>query len=182
MAKEAISRIERHRDLLLQVDLDFAETLVGKRVLYLGIPIFKMLPYVPPPGTTDKYEGLRKWYRHNLENPSGLFMVHRIDFQHSLSKAQPDALDYLVTEDEAEREKHEGWKEPGNEAIEIEQWIFPASAVDMATVATDFIFENIRVAVIKKEREIDEIYYLVTPNGHTLYYSQHRKSKKSVSS
>jgi len=178
VAKDVITRKELHHDLLLGVDLDYAETLIGKRVIYLGIPIFRILQYAPPPGPTDKYEGLRKWYRNNLQNPAGMFMLHRRDLQHSLAKAQPDAIDYLVTEDEAERDKHEGWLEPCNEAIEIDQWIVPASAVDKAIVESDFLFENIKVTYVKNDRAIEEVYYFITPNDRTLYYSSHGKPKK----
>jgi hypothetical protein len=178
VAQEGITRKEHHNNLILGVDLDFAETQIGRRVLYLGIPIFKSLPYAPPPGPTDKYEGLRKWYRKNIEGPGGMFIVHRRDLQHSLNNAQPDAVDYLVVEDEVERDKHPGWLEPSNEAIEIEHWILPAAAVDKAVVATDFIFENIKVIISKSDIPIDEVNYFVTPMERTLYYSGHGKPKK----
>lgn|GEM_PF-2910065 len=178
MGTGAISRREHHEKLFIGVDLDFAETLIGKRVLYLGIPIFKTLPYAPPPGPTDKYEGLRKWYRKNIEGPGGMFIVNRRDLQRSLANAQPDAVDYLVTEYEEVRDKHAGWLEPVNEAIEIEQWILPASAIDKAIVDTDFNFETIKVTLVKGDHEIEEVNYFITPKEHTLYYSDHGKPKK----
>jgi hypothetical protein len=178
--KDVISRKEHNHDLFLGVDLDFAKTLVGKRVIYLGIPIFKIRPYAPPPGSRDTYQGLRKWYRNNIENPGGMFILHRRDLQRSLAKAQPDAIDYLVTEDEMERDKHQNWLEPGNEALEIDQWILPASAIDNALVATDFLFERIKITIIKSGVEIDEVYYSISRKERTLYYSHHRRQKKPV--
>jgi hypothetical protein len=178
--KDVISRKEHNRDLFLGVDLNFAQTLIGKRVIYLGIPIFKIRPYSPPPGPRDEYQGLRKWYRDNIENPGGIFILHRRDLQRSLAKAQPDAVDYLVTEDEVERDRHQNWLEPGNEALEIDQWILPASAIDNALVATDFRFERIQITVIKSGIEIDDVYYSVSPKERTLYYSHHRKQKKQT--
>jgi hypothetical protein len=180
LEKDVISRKEHNQDLFLGVDLDFAQTLIGKRVIYLGIPIFKVRPYSPPPGPRDEYQGLRKWYRHNIENPEGVFIVHRRDLQRSLAKAQPDAVDYLVTEDEVERDKHPNWLEPGNEALEIDQWILPASAIDNALVATDFRFERIQITVIRNGREIDYVYYSVSRQERTLYYSHHGKQKKAI--
>ena len=180
MGTEAITRREHHEKLFIGVDLDYAETLIGKRVLYLGISIFKIHPYAPPPGPTDKYEGLRKWYRKNLENPEGVFIVNRRDLQHSLGNAQPDAVDYLVTEDETERDKHAGWLEPCNEALEIEHWILPASAIDKAVVKTDFNFETIKITILKSGLAFHEINYFVTPKERTIYYSDHGKPKKSV--
>ncbi len=177
MGTEVITRREHHEKLFIGVDLDFAETLIGKRVLYLGIPIFKTQLYAPPPGPTDKYEGLRRWYRKNIGGPGGVFIVNRRDLKRSLANAQPDAVDYLVTEDEAEREKHPGWLEPGNEAIEIEQWILPASAIDKAVVDTDFNFETIKVTLIKGDHAIEEVNYFITPSDRTLYYSDHGKPK-----
>jgi len=178
VGNDLITREERQIDLLLGVDLDFAETQIGKRVLYLGIPIFKTHPYSPPPGPTDKYEGLRKWYRRNIETSSGIFIVHRIDLQRSLAKAQPDAVDYLVTENENERAKHEGWLEPGNEAVEIENWILPAGAIDKALLETDFRFKNIEVTLYKGGVAIEELMYFVPPKERTLYFSYHGKPAK----
>ena len=107
-----------------------------------------------------------------------MFIVNRRDLQRSLANAQPDAVDYLVTEYEEVRDKHAGWLEPVNEAIEIEQWILPASAIDKAIVDTDFNFETIKVTLVKGDHEIEEVNYFITPKEHTLYYSDHGKPKK----
>jgi hypothetical protein len=174
-AREGISREEIHRDLILRVDLDYADTQIGKRALPLGIPIYRTALYTPSLGLSDKYEALRKWYRKNLETYSDLIIIHRRDLQHSLSKAQPDSVDYLTIENEAEREKHEGWSELENEAIEVAQWIFPANAINRAVAAPDFIFENIKVVVLKEGVVINEIYYFLKPGEHALFYSHHQK-------
>jgi len=166
------------RRIVLQAELDAAQQMVGIRAYYLGIPIYKMHEYVPPPGPTDGYEGLRKWYRNRIEDVGGVSILHRSDLQRSLAKAEVDALDYLVTEDEAERAKHEGWYEPGNEAIEIAQWIFPANAVNQAIVAHDFNYEIIIVSVTKHEKEFDRVYYFVKPKEHTITYSHHFRGNK----
>ncbi|MBN1374768.1 MAG: hypothetical protein JXA01_01295 [Dehalococcoidia bacterium] len=175
MEKDVITRDERGNNLLLGVDLDFAETLIGKRVIYLGIPIFKTLPYAPPPGPTDQYQAVRKWFRQNIQVSGGIFIVHRKDLQRSLSKAQSDAVDYLVTQKEDDRTKHEGWSEPGNEAIEILHWILPTAAVNKAIVTTDFMFHNIVVTIIKNAAPIVEVRYYVTPRDRTLYFSAYGK-------
>jgi len=174
---DGITREEQHNDLLLGVDLDYLDTLVGKRAPLLGIPVFRTQRYSPPPGSIDNYHGLRQWYRNNIEKYNGVFIIHRNDLQHSLSKAQTDAVDYLVTEDDAEREKHEGWNEPENEALEIEHWIFPANALNHATVALDFNFENIKVTVIKNSNPVAEIYYFVNQRERALFYSNRKKLK-----
>jgi hypothetical protein len=174
---DGITREELHNDLLLKVDLDYMDTLIGKRAPLLGIPIFRTQQYSPPPDSTDTYHGLRKWYRTNIEKYNGAFIIHRNDLQRSLGKAQPDAVDYLVIDDEAERAKHTGWSEPENEAIEIEQWIFPANAINHATVSLDFIFENIMVTVIKNSRPLNQIYYFVNRKERMIYYSHHEKIK-----
>jgi hypothetical protein len=181
LGTDGITREERRNDLLLGVDLDYMDTLVGKRAPMLGIPLFRTQEYSPPPDTSDTYHGLRKWYRTNLEKYSGLFIIHHNDLQRSLSKAQPDAIDYLITEDESERSKHEGWQEPENEAIEIENWIFPANAVNRATVSLDFNFENIKVTVHKNSTPIAEIYYFVNRKERTIFYSNQKKLKAPAS-
>ncbi|MBN1689386.1 MAG: hypothetical protein JW901_00015 [Dehalococcoidia bacterium] len=175
MEKDVITREERGKILLLEVDLDYAETLIGRRVIYLGIPIFKTQPYSPPPGQTDEYQAIRRWYRQNIQVSGGIFIVHRKDLQRSLSKAQPDAVDYLVIQKEEDRAKHEGWSEPGNEAIEILHWILPTHAVNKALVTTDFIFQNIIVTIQKNAAPLVEIRYFVTPRERTLYYSAYGK-------
>lgn len=178
MEKDVVTREERHLDLLLGVDLDYAETQIGKRVIYLGIPIFKTHPYMPAPGPTDKYEAVRRWFRQNIQVSGGIFIVHRKDLQHSLAKAQPDAVDYLITEDETERAKHEGWLEPGNEAVEIAGWILPTEAVTGALVTTDFRFENIHVTLNKNGSPIEQVFYFIKPKERTLYYSHRGKGNK----
>ena len=80
-----------------------------------------------------------------------------------------------------ERKNHEGWQEPDNEAVEIRQWIFPANAINMAKVTSDFIFENIKISVIKTDKLIGEVYYFVKPVEREIYYSQSRQAKRSVS-
>ena len=177
---DGITRDEERNDLLLGVDLDYMDTLIGKRAPLLGIPIFRMQHYSPPPDVQDTYHGLRKWYRTNLEKYSGLFIIHRNDLHHSLGKAQPDAVDYLVTEDQAQRAAHEAWKEPENEAIEIENWVFPANAVNHATVALDFRFENIMVTVNKNNRPVAQVYYFVDQKQRAIFYSHHQKLKASA--
>jgi hypothetical protein len=170
------------RKMVLSVELEAAERLIGIRAHYLGIPIYEVSPYSPPRGPTDGYEGLRKWYRNNIESMGGVCILHRSDLQRSLAKAQPDALEYLVTEDASERAKHEGWLEPGNEAIEIEQWIFPANAVTNSIVASDFNYEIIIVSVIKDGREIDRVYYFVKRKERLLTYSHHFWGQKPARS
>ena len=177
---DGITREEQRNDLFLGVDLDYMDTLVGKRAPLLGIPIFRMQQYSPPSDIQDTYHGLRRWYRTNLEKYSGLFIIHHNDLQHSLSKAQPDAVDYLVTEGEDQRAAHESWKEPENEAIEIEHWIFPANAVNHATVALDFIFENIMVTVNKSDHPVAQIYYFVDKKQRAIFYSHHQKLKSAA--
>ena len=177
MGTDGITREEKRNDLLLGVDLDYMDTLIGKRAPMLGIPIFRIQQYSPPPDSVDTYHGLRRWYRTNLEKYSGVFILNHIDLQHSLSKAQPDAIEYLTIEDEAERAQHEGWNEPENEAIEIEQWIFPANAVNRAIVALDFNFDNIQVTAYKNSIPVAEIYYFVNQKERTLFYSNLKKLK-----
>ena len=181
MTAEGIIRKQRNRDLILEVDLDYADRHIGKKALYLGIPIFKMHSYSPTAGFSDKYQGVRKWYRNNIDTYGGIIIFHRSDLLRYLSKAQPDAVDYLVTEDEADRNNHEGWQEPDNEAVEIRQWIFPANAINMAKVTSDFIFENIKISVIKTDKLIGEVYYFVKPVEREIYYSHSRQAKRSVS-
>jgi hypothetical protein len=177
LGTDGITREEQHNNLLLGVDLDYMDTLIGKRAPMLGIPLFRTQEYSPPPDTADTYHGLRRWYRTNLEKYSGLFIIHHSDLQRSLSKAQPDAIEYLIIEDEEERNKHEGWKEPENEAVEIEQWIFPANAVNRATVSLDFNFENIKVTIYKNSITVAEIYYFVNQKERAIFYSNLKKLK-----
>jgi hypothetical protein len=176
--QQGITREEIRSDLMLGVDLDYLDTVVGKRVPSLGIPIFRTIPYSPAPGATDKYQSLRKWYRHNIEAYAEVVIIHRSDLQRSLAKAHPDAVDYLTVEGEEERARHEGWNEPGNEAIEIENWVFPANALNHATVSLDFTFENIKVTVSKNFGPIAEVYYFVNRKERQIFYSHRVRLKK----
>ena len=174
---EATSKSVHGRSLRLEIDLNYAQTIVGKRPVFLSIPILRMWPYSPAPGLADKYGPVRKWYRKSLQKVGGVFIVRRIDLERSLSKAAPDAVDYLVTWNEEERKKHEGWKEPGNEAVQIADWIFPANAVNMATVTPDFEYEKINVVVLKGGEAIAEVHYYVKPKEHTLYFLRFGKPR-----
>jgi hypothetical protein len=166
------------RKIVVPAALDIAAQLAGVRFHSIGIPILKMRGYTPPTGPTDGYAGVRKWYRKNIEDMGNVCLMHRSDVQRALAKAQADAVDYLVTEDAAERAKHKDWCEPDNEAIEIAQWLFPANAVNKAIVRHDFNFEIIIVSVTKNERELDRVYYFVNQQDFTITYSHHFRGKR----
>ena len=178
MDQEIIPEKMPGRKIVIPAELEAAERLKGIRAHYLGIPIYKVHEYTPPPGPADGYEGLRNWYRKNIETLGGVSILHKSDLMRPLAKAQADALEYLVTEDEAARINHKGWCEPENEAIEISQWIFPAVAVNKAIVAHDFNYEIIIVSVTKNGREFDRVYYFIDLKDHTLTYSHHFRGKK----
>jgi hypothetical protein len=168
------------RKIVLPAELDFAARLVGVRSHYIGIPIYKMLPYARPPGPTDDYKIVRKWYRKNIEDMGGVSIMHKSDLQKALVKAQADSLEYLVTEDEAARALHTNWHEPNNEAIKIADCIFPANAVNKAVVAQDFNYEIVIVSVKSNEKEIDRVYYFIDLKDHTIRYSHHFRGKRPV--
>ncbi len=178
MEQELIPEKMPGRKIVVPAELEAAERLKGVRSHYIGIPIHSMFPYKPQPGPADGYEGVRRWYRRNIEDMGGLSIMHRSDMQRTLAKAQPDAVEYLVTEDDAARSNHPGWCEPNNEAIEIAQWIFPANAVNKAVVAKDFNFEIIIVSVKSNDKELDRVYYFVDLKDHTLTYSHHFRGKR----
>jgi hypothetical protein len=175
---EGIVRKKLDRNLVLEVDLDYAEQYAGKKALPLGIPIFQMSPYIPAPGLSDNYQSIRKWYRSNIDNYGGLIIFHRSDLTRFLSKAPADAVDYLVADDETERRNHEGWVDPINEAVEIRQWIFPANAINLATVTSDFNFENVRIAIFRSGKLVGEVYYSIKLDERKIFYSHSRQSKK----
>lgn len=165
------------RKIVLQAELDVAERLIGIRAHHISLPIYKVHKYIPPPGIADGYSGLRNWYRNGIEANGSLSILHTSDMQRSLLKAPADALDYLATEDEEERAKNEGWREPGNEAIYIAQWIFPANAINRAVIAQNFNYEIIIISVTKHQREFDRVYYFVNQKEHTITYSHHFRGK-----
>lgn len=166
--------------LVVEVDLDLISNFVGKSALKLGVPLFKISAYTPPQGMEDDYQPVRKWYRNNLADRGGLAIFHRHDLLHYLSKAQPDAVDYLVTESEEERKQHEGWKDPESEAVEIFGWVFPTNAVNASVVPTDFSATNIKISIFKWSKLIGEVYYDVVPEQRKMYYSHNRQAKKSA--
>jgi hypothetical protein len=179
MSQEIIPEKMPGRKMVVPVDLDAPESLMGVRSHYTGIPIYTVHQYEAPPGPTDNYEAIRKWYRNNTQKLGGIYVLHKSDLEKTLAKApQADALDYLLVEDEAERAKHDGWREPGNEAIEIAHWIFPANAINKAILAHDFDYDIVIVSVRKSDKEIDRVYYFVDAHEHIIKYSHHFRGKR----
>lgn len=166
------------RRIVLLAELDAAKEMMGLGSYYLGLPIYKMHEHVSPPDTRDEYGGLRNWYRKNIKAMGGVYTIHRSEMRLGLTWAKADAVEYLVTEDEEERAKHEGWREPGNEAIEIAHWIFPANAINEALVPSDFNYEIVIVSVRMHDKEIDRIYYFVKPHEHIITYSHHFRGRR----
>ena len=161
------------RRIVVPAELDVAERLKGIRTHYLGVPIYRMHHYSSPPGVQDEYKSVRLWYRKNVLDTGGLCIIHRDDAKVGLAGAPEDALPYLTVENDAERARHTQWKEPGNEAVEISQWLFPAHAVDQALIAQDFDYDIVIVRVMKDEKELDRVYYFVDAHEHRMTYSHH---------
>ena len=178
MDQEVIPEKMKGRHIVIQAELENPDRHIGAQAHYLGIPIYRMHPYMPPPGVVDGYESARKWYRGNLGQLGGIYMMHRGEMERVLTNAKPDVLQYLITEDEAERAKHPDWLAPDNEAVEIGGWVFPAHAVDQAIAAHDFRFEIIIVSVTRHEKEIDRVYYFVNAHDHIINYSHHFRGKR----
>jgi hypothetical protein len=166
------------RNLQLEIDLNYAEIHAGKGLFSIGIPVFKIWPYSQPQGHSDIYGPVRQWYRDKIEKFGNLFILRRTDLERYLAKAQSDAVDYLVIWNVNERKKHEGWHDHVHEAIQIDKWIFPANAVNMATLTTNWNYEKIKVVVNKDGEEIAEVHYFVKPNDHTMYFSHFGKPHK----
>jgi len=169
------------RKIVVPAEVESNERHSGIRAQYLGVPIYKVRNYVPPPGIDDGFHDVRKWYRSNIGAMGGLYVLHKSELQKQLANVRAGALEYLTTEDEAKRALHPDWLEPDNEALEISEWIFPAHAIDNAILAQDFDYQIIIVSVTKNEKEFDRVYYFTDPHEHMIKYSHHFRGRRPVS-
>lgn len=152
-----ISKEEKNNELILNIDLDKADLLKNKQPLLLDIPIEDVTIYLPGLLPFDGYEGVRNWYRKNIIKSKQLFAVHISDLKNLLQASCNDAVKYLVAP-RNERCKNQvwGWL---NEAVLIDEWIFPAYALEKARVTEDFAYNKITMKLKRGGKDVGEVSY-----------------------
>lgn len=159
-----IKEVMNGSELKITMDVDKAnELFLGKKLLPLGIPIKATEYYIPYEKAFDGYEGTRNWYRKNIQN-RGVFAVHQNDIKDILSENKlfpRDSFDYLTV---SGTERKPAW-EGSNEAVVVGGWVFPANALNHASVSKDTPYNGITINVVSKGNSLGNIQYRVQSEG-----------------
>jgi hypothetical protein len=143
------------------IDLNSADP---EEVLDLEIPISGIKPFTQGFMAFDQYSKLPDWYSECLEANHGL-VAYSEEAMRQILEDRELAFEYLTAENLRFRQEH-AWN-PGNEAVLIGGWVFPAKAARRCA----FPVKNTKyeVFVTRGESAIAQLNYEV--QGETAYFS-----------